>query len=338
MKILITGGCGFIGSNFLRHMLGKYPDYDLYNLDAMTYAGNLDNLKGIDSGRYHFIKGSINDEATVTDLLKTVDGVINFAAESHVDRSIENSRPFLDTNVIGLQVLLDAALKAKIKRFVHVSTDEVYGSLETGEGKFTETTPFDPNSPYAASKAAGDLLIKAFFKTYGFPVVTVRPSNNYGPYQFPEKFIPLMITNLLTGKPVPVYGQGTNVRDWLYVGDNCKAIDAVFHKGREGQAYNIGGDSERKNIEILHAVTETMNKSGAAKLTGEAAFKYVKDRPGHDFRYALDNTKITTELGWRPEKKIEDGLVDTIKWYMNNDWWWQALKKRLAAESEGFWK
>jgi dTDP-glucose 4,6-dehydratase len=338
MKILITGGCGFIGSNFIRHMLGKYPDYELYNLDAMTYAGNLDNLKGIDSDHYHFIKGSINDEVTVTDIIKTVDGVINFAAESHVDRSIENSRPFLDTNVIGLQVLLDAALKAKIKRFVHVSTDEVYGSLETGEGKFTESTPFDPNSPYAASKAAGDLLIKAFFKTYGFPVVTVRPSNNYGPYQFPEKFIPLMITNLLTGKPVPVYGQGTNVRDWLYVGDNCKAIDVVFHKGREGQAYNIGGDSERKNMEILHAVTETMNKSGAAKLTGEAAFKYVKDRPGHDFRYALDNAKITSELGWRPEKKIEDGLVDTINWYIENEWWWQALKKRLAAESEGFWK
>ncbi|KWT78204.1 dTDP-glucose 4,6-dehydratase [Candidatus Magnetominusculus xianensis] len=338
MKILVTGCCGFIGSNFVRYMLNKYPDYELYNLDALTYAGNLDNLKGVDSGRYHFVHGSIWDEAAVTELLKNVDGVINFAAESHVDRSIENSRPFLDTNVIGLQVLLDAALKAKVQRFVHVSTDEVYGSLETGDGKFTETTPFDPNSPYAASKAAGDLLIKAFYKTFGFPVITVRPSNNYGPYQYPEKFIPLMITNLLTGKPVPVYGQGTNVRDWLYVGDNCKAIDLVFHKGREGQSYNIGGDSERKNLEILHKVMEIMNESGAAKITGEAAFKYVKDRPGHDFRYALDNAKITAELGWRPEKKIEDGLVDTINWYIDNEWWWQSLKKRLAAESEGFWK
>ncbi|MBF0457748.1 MAG: dTDP-glucose 4,6-dehydratase [Nitrospirae bacterium] len=338
MKILVTGCCGFIGSNFVRYMLNKYPDYELYNLDCMTYAGNSDNLKGIDSERYHFVQGSIGDEEAVVRLLKVVDGVINFAAESHVDRSIENSRPFLETNVIGLQVLLDAALKAKIGRFVHVSTDEVYGSLETGDGKFTETTPFDPNSPYAASKAAGDLLIKAFFKTYGFPVITVRPSNNYGPYQFPEKFIPLMITNLLTGKPVPVYGQGTNVRDWLYVGDNCKAIDVVFHKGREGQAYNIGGDSERRNLEILHMVLDIMSKSGAAKLTGEAAFKYVKDRPGHDFRYALDNAKITTELGWRPEKRIEDGLANTIKWYIDNEWWWQSLKKRLAAESEGFWK
>ncbi|MBF0465605.1 MAG: dTDP-glucose 4,6-dehydratase [Nitrospirae bacterium] len=332
MKILVTGGCGFIGSNFIRHMLTKYPDYEIVNLDALTYAGNIDNLRDLDTKRLRTVTGSIVNADIVSSITKEVDAVVNFAAESHVDRSIENAKPFLETNIIGLQTLLDSAMKASnIKRFVHLSTDEVYGSLETEDGKFTETTPLDPRSPYSASKAAGDLLLRAYNKTYGYTAIMVRPSNNYGPRQFPEKLIPLMITNLMEGAPVPVYGEGANVRDWLFVLDNCEAIDTILHKGKDGEVYNVGGDCERKNIDIVKAALRVMGKD-------ESHIKYVKDRPGHDFRYALDNSKITRELGWKPTVKIEDGIVKTIEWYMENKWWWQPLKSRLTAESGGFWK
>ncbi|MBF0519386.1 MAG: dTDP-glucose 4,6-dehydratase [Nitrospirae bacterium] len=332
MKILVTGGCGFIGSNFIRHMLTKYPDYEIVNLDAMTYAGNIDNLRDLDTKRLRTVTGSIVNADIVNSITKEVDAVVNFAAESHVDRSIENAKPFLETNIIGLQTLLDVAMKASnIKRFVHLSTDEVYGSLETEDGKFTETTPLDPRSPYSASKAAGDLLLRAYNKTYGYTAIMVRPSNNYGPRQFPEKLIPLMITNLMEGAPVPVYGEGANVRDWLFVLDNCEAIDTILHKGKDGEVYNVGGDCERKNIDIVKAALRVMGKD-------ESHIKYVKDRPGHDFRYALDNSKITRELGWKPTVKIEDGIIKTIEWYRENQWWWQPLKSRLTAESGGFWK
>ncbi|QWR77588.1 dTDP-glucose 4,6-dehydratase [Candidatus Magnetomonas plexicatena] len=332
MKILVTGGCGFIGSNFIRHILTKYPDYEIINLDAMTYAGNMDNLKDLDTKRLRTVIGSIVNSNIVSSIIKEVDAVVNFAAESHVDRSIENAKPFLETNIIGLQTLLDLAMKSSnIKRFVHLSTDEVYGSLETDEGKFTETTPLDPRSPYSASKAAGDLLLNSYNKTYGYTAIMVRPSNNYGPRQFPEKLIPLMITNLMEGAPVPVYGEGANVRDWLFVLDNCEAIDTILHKGVDGEVYNVGGDCERKNIDIVRTALKVMGKD-------DSHIKYVKDRPGHDFRYALDNTKITRELGWKPTVKIEEGIVKTIEWYRENQWWWQPLKSRLKAESGGFWK
>ncbi|MEO5356199.1 MAG: dTDP-glucose 4,6-dehydratase [Nitrospirae bacterium YQR-1] len=332
MKILVTGGCGFIGSNFIRHMLGKYSDYEIINLDALTYAGNMDNLKDLDNKRLRTVTDSIVNEEVVGTLIKEVDAVVDFAAESHVDRSIANAKPFLQTNIIGLQTLLDAAMKApNIKRFVHLSTDEVYGSLETHDGKFTETTPLDPRSPYSASKAAGDLILQACNKTYGYGAILVRPSNNYGPYQFPEKLIPLMITNLMEGGSVPVYGKGENVRDWLFVLDNCAAIDTILHNGKDGEVYNVGGDCERKNIDIVKTTLGLMGKN-------ESHIKYVTDRPGHDFRYALDNTKITAELGWKPSVKFEEGIEKTIEWYKGNQWWWQPLKSRLSHESGGFWK
>ncbi|MBF0345539.1 MAG: dTDP-glucose 4,6-dehydratase [Nitrospirae bacterium] len=330
MKILVTGGCGFIGSNFIRYILNKYHDYEIVNLDALTYAGNVDNLKGMDVKRYQLVHDSVANGDTVNGLMKGVEAVVHFAAESHVDRSIDNAQPFLITNVIGVQVLLDAARKAGIKRFVHISTDEVYGSLETDDGLFTETTPLAPNSPYSASKGAADLLVHAYFKTYGFPVCTVRPSNNYGPYQFPEKLIPLMITNLIEGAPVPLYGEGKNVRDWFYVGDNCRAIDLVLHNGRGGQVYNAGGECEKKNIDIVELVLDIMGKDSSS-------ITYVKDRPGHDYRYAINNAKITSELGFKPEKPLRAGLELTVQWFRDNEWWWKPLKRRLVSESKGFW-
>ncbi|MBF0608417.1 MAG: dTDP-glucose 4,6-dehydratase [Candidatus Magnetobacterium sp. LHC-1] len=330
MRILVTGGCGFIGSNFIRHILDKYNDYEVINLDALTYAGNVNNLRDIDAKRYRFVHDSVASGDTVRGLIREVDAVVNFAAESHVDRSIEDAQPFLITNVMGVQVLLDASRKAGIKRFVHISTDEVYGSLETDEGVFTETTPLAPNSPYSASKGAADLLVHAYYKTYGFPVCTVRPSNNYGPYQFPEKFIPLMITNLIDGQPVPLYGEGQNVRDWFYVGDNCRAIDLVLHKGRGGQAYNAGGLCERRNIDIVEQVLDIMGKD-------RSAIRYVKDRPGHDYRYALSNDKIHAELGFTPQMQFRAGLEHTVQWFKDNQWWWRSLKERLVSESKGFW-
>jgi len=331
MRILITGGCGFIGSHFIRHLLNKYPAYSIINLDALTYAGNRENLRDSEGRKnYTFVKGKIEDGALVKDIVRDVDAIVHFAAESHVDRSIEDAQPFLMTNVIGTYTLLDAAKNALIKRFVHISTDEVYGALEE-EGKFTEDTPLRPNSPYAASKASADMLVRAYHETFGFPSLIARPSNNYGPYQYPEKLIPLMITNIFENMPVPVYGEGKNVRDWLFVEDNCGAIDMILHKGRTGEVYNVGGNAERRNIEIVRKVLEIMGKD-------EALITFVKDRPGHDYRYALDNSKIERDLGWKPSTDIEAGLAKTVDWYRNNEWWWRPLKEKLSSESRGFWE
>ncbi|UCG41757.1 MAG: dTDP-glucose 4,6-dehydratase [candidate division WOR-3 bacterium] len=330
MSILVTGGMGFIGSNFIRYMLGHRADCEVINLDALTYAGNLANLQDFEGNAgYRFIHGRIEDTGLVYKAMSEVEAVVHFAAESHVDRSIDDAAPFITTNVLGTHVLLDAALKAGVRRFVHVSTDEVYGALGK-EGKFTEATPFRPRSPYSASKAAGDLLAQAFWETHKLPVMVVRPSNNYGPYQFPEKLIPVMVTNLVEGRKVPVYAKGENVRDWLHVEDCCRAIEMVLDKGRPGDAYNVGGESEKRNIDVVKMVVEQMGQ-------GEDAIEYVSDRPGHDFRYALDNAKIRHELGWHPVVRFEDGLRRTVDWYREHPEWWQPLKKRLARESKGFW-
>lgn len=331
MKVLVTGGCGFIGSNFIRYLLRKYPSCKVINLDALTYAANQDNLRDIASeSRYRFIHGRIEDAGVVSDAMSGFDLIVNFAAESHVDRSIVNAQPFLMTNVIGLQVLINAARRKGIQRFIHISTDEVYGSLETDDGYFTEETPLSPNSPYSASKAAGDLLIRSYVVTYGFPAIIVRPSNNYGPYQFPEKLIPLMITNLIDGKEVPLYGEGMNVRDWLYVEDTCSAIDVIMSSGAAGGIYNVGGGSRRKNIEVARKVLSLMGRD-------EDAIRYVPDRPGHDYRYAVDFAKLRREFGWSPEVGFENGIEMTLNWYKENEWWWRPLKERLKAESRGFW-
>lgn len=330
MKILITGGCGFIGSNFIRHITNKYPAYEVINLDALTYAGNPDNLKDIKAeSPYRFVKGKVEDMSLVKNLASGVDCVVHFAAESHVDRSIMDAEPFLLTNVIGTYKMLEAARTASVRKFIHISTDEVYGALGE-EGKFTEDTSLMPNSPYSASKASGDMLVRAYNETFGFPAIIVRPSNNYGPFQFPEKLIPLMITNLFENKQVPVYGEGQNVRDWLFVEDNCRAIDVVMHKGKGGEIYNVGGDSETRNIDVVRKVLSLMGK-------GEEAITYVKDRPGHDYRYALDNSKIERELGWKPSVDIDAGIEKTVRWYRDNEWWWKPLKERLSSESKGFW-
>lgn len=330
MKIFITGGCGFIGSNFIRYILRKYHDYRIVNLDSLTYAGNPENLKDLrDNSRYTFVHGRIEDRRLIKDIIKEVDCIVHFAAESHVDRSILDVQPFIRTNIAGTVSILDSIRDSSIQRFIHISTDEVYGSLGE-DGRFTEQTPLRPNSPYAASKAAADLMVRAYYETYKIPAIIVRPSNNYGPYQFPEKFIPLMITNLLKNKSIPIYGKGSNVRDWLFVEDNCRAIDLILHKGRLGEVYNVGGNSERRNIDVAKAVLRIMGK-------GEEMITFVKDRPGHDFRYALDCSKTEKELGWYPETGIEEGLKKTVQWYMNNEWWWEPLKERLVKESKGFW-
>lgn len=330
MKILITGGCGFIGSNFIRYILRKYHDYRIVNLDALTYAGNPENLKDLrDNSRYTFVHGRIEDRGLIKDIIKEVDCIVHFAAESHVDRSILDVQPFIETNIAGTVSILDSIRDSSIQRFIHISTDEVYGSLGE-DGRFTEQTSLKPNSPYAASKAGADLMVRAYYETYKIPAIIVRPSNNYGPYQFPEKFIPLMITNLLKDKSIPIYGKGSNVRDWLFVEDNCRAIDLILHRGRLGEVYNVGGNSEMKNIDVAKAVLRIMVK-------GEEMITFVKDRPGHDFRYALDCSKIEKELGWYPETGIGEGLKKTVQWYMNNKWWWEPLKERLVKESKGFW-
>lgn len=319
-SVFVTGGAGFIGSNFVRYFLEAHPGVRLVNFDKLTYAGNLENLHDIrDHRSYQFVRGDICDREAVLAAMKNAgcDTVVHFAAESHVDRSIMGAAVFVTTNVLGTQVLLDAARELRVARFLHVSTDEVYGSLGA-TGLFTEETPLHPNSPYAASKAGSDLLVLAAAHTFGFPAVVTRCSNNYGPYQFPEKLIPLMIANAVDGKPLPVYGQGLNVRDWLYVEDHCKAIDAVLARGRAGEAYNIGGNNEWKNIDIVRLLLRQLGKP-------ESLITYVKDRPGHDLRYAIDAARIHRELGWEPSVTFEEGIAKTIQWYMANQPWWRRI-------------
>lgn len=326
MKLLVTGGAGFIGSNFVLYMLKQHPGYQIINVDALTYAGNLENLKSIESNPNHtFVKADITDVQKMNELIgQDVDAVVNFAAESHVDRSILEPDVFVKTNVLGTQVLLDAAKKHNVTKFVQVSTDEVYGSL--GEtGLFTEDTPLQPNSPYSASKAGGDLLVRAYHETFGLSVNITRCSNNYGPYQFPEKLIPLMISKALADEQLPIYGDGLNIRDWLYVEDHCSAIDLVLHKGRNGEVYNIGGNNERTNVHIVTTILEQLGKS-------ESLITYVKDRPGHDRRYGIDPTKTMTELGWKPKHSFETGIKETIAWYLRNKEWWTRIQSGAYQE------
>lgn len=320
MKILVTGGAGFIGSNLLHYLHEKYPDYSLINLDKLTYAGNLENLKDLEGKpNYRFVKADICDRAAVEPLFQEgLDGVLHLAAESHVDRSITDPDIFITTNVLGTGVLLDMVRKYKVPRYVQISTDEVYGSLGP-TGYFTEETPLAPNSPYSASKASADFLVRAAYHTFGLPVMITRCSNNYGPYQFPEKLIPLMISNALEGKELPVYGDGLNVRDWLHVLDHCRGIDAVFHHGKPGEVYNIGGHNEQSNINIVKLILKELGKP-------ESLIKYVTDRPGHDRRYAIDAAKIRRELGWEPSIRFEDGIKSTIHWYLEHRDWWAKIK------------
>jgi len=321
MKLIVTGGCGFIGSNFILHMLESYPDVQIVNLDLLTYAGNLENLQDAKKyGQRHiFVRGDITDMDLVDSLLQDgPDAVINFAAESHVDRSIMDSSAFVRTNVLGTQVLLDACRRHGVKRFVQISTDEVYGSLGS-EGVFTEMNPLAPNSPYAASKAAADLLVRSYHKTFGMDVLITRCSNNYGPFQFPEKLIPLMITNAVCDSRLPVYGDGLNVRDWIHVQDHCRAIDLVLRKGSSGEVYNIGAENEVPNLEIVRHILKRLEKP-------ESLIKFVKDRPGHDRRYAMDASKLRTELGWKPRIDFQTGMDETVLWYLEHEEWWRRIK------------
>ncbi len=320
-KILVTGGCGFIGSEFVRRQLATYPEVTIVNLDALTYAGNIENLDAIARDpRYAFVHGDIADRPTIARLLSEsrFDAVVNFAAESHVDRSLLDSGPFVRTNVCGTQVLLDECRQAKVPRFVQVSTDEVYGSLGP-TGAFTEETPVAPNSPYSASKAAADMLVRAYHHSFDFPAIITRCSNNYGPFQFPEKLLPLFITNLLANQQVPVYGTGQNVRDWIHVSDHCRGIDAALRRGRAGEVYNFGGRTEKTNLEITHLLLDLLEKP-------RTLIRYVTDRPGHDLRYAIDCSKAERELNWQPEVAFSDGLRDTIEWYRRNGVWVDRIK------------
>lgn len=322
-NLLVTGGAGFIGSNFVHFMLEKYPEYKIVNLDLLTYAGNIHNLDDIkDNPNHIFVQGNITNRELVKHLVleHDIDAFVNFAAESHVDRSILNPSIFVETNVQGTLALLDVAKEMNIKKYLQVSTDEVYGSLGA-EGYFTETTPLAPNSPYSASKTSADLLVRAYYETYDMNVNITRCSNNYGPYHFPEKLIPLMIGNAMDGKNLPIYGDGENVRDWLHVYDHCQAIDLVLHKGKKGEVYNVGGHNERTNNQIVDIVIEKLNASPELKT-------YVEDRLGHDKRYAIDPTKLETELGWKPKYTFETGIVETIDWYLANEDWWRPLQQR----------
>jgi len=320
-RLIITGGCGFIGSNFIRDQLARYPEQSVVNIDKLTYAGNPENLSDVERDpRYKFERGDICDAKFVNSVIGSgpVDAVVNFAAESHVDRSILDSGPFIQTNVIGTQILLDACRKANVKRYVQVSTDEVYGSLGP-TGLFTEETPIAPNSPYSASKASADLLVRAYWHTFHFPAVTTRCSNNYGPYQFPEKIIPLFIANLCENKSVPVYGKGENVRDWIHVLDHCRGIDAALRNGRDGEIYNFGGHQEIKNIDLTLTLLELLGKP-------QSLIEYVKDRPGHDLRYAIDCSKAERELGWKPQIDFRNGIRETIDWYLSHTEWVRRVR------------
>ena len=333
MNIIVTGGAGFIGSNFIFHMLKKYPDYRIICLDSLTYAGNLSTLEPVmDNPNFRFVKASITDRDAVYKLFEEEhpDMIVNFAAESHVDRSIENPQVFLDTNIIGTSVLMDACRKYGIKRYHQVSTDEVYGDLPIDRPDlfFTEETPIHTSSPYSSSKAGADLLVLAYHRTYGLPVSISRCSNNYGPYHFPEKLIPLCIANALADKELPVYGTGENVRDWLYVEDHCKAIDLIIHNGRVGEVYNVGGHNEKANIDIVKIILKELGKP-------ESLITFVGDRKGHDMRYAIDPTKIHSELGWLPETKFEDGIKKTIKWYLENKEWWETI---ISGEYQNYYE
>ncbi len=333
MTILVTGGAGFIGSNFVYHMLGKYPEYKILCVDCLTYAGNMSTLaEAMKNSNFKFFKTNICDRKAIYEIFETEkpDIVVNFAAESHVDRSIENPEVFLQTNILGTQVMMDACRKYGITRYHQVSTDEVYGDLplDRPDMFFTEDTPIHTSSPYSASKASADLLVQAYHRTFGLPVTISRCSNKYGPYHFPEKLIPLMIANALNDKPLPVYGEGLNVRDWLYVEDHCKAIDLIIHKGRVGEVYNIGGHNEMRNIDIVKLICKHLNKS-------ESLITYVTDRKGHDMRYAIDPTKIHSELGWLPETRFADGLKKTIDWYLDNKEWWETI---ISGEYQNYYE
>lgn len=345
-RVMVTGGAGFIGSNFIRYILRRHSGWRVINLDKLTYAGNPANLKDVQSDlRYQFVKGDIADRKLMDRLFKEeeVDAILNFAAESHVDRSILDASPFIETNVKGTQALLEVARQYPLERFIQISTDEVYGSL--GEtGKFMEESPLQPNSPYAASKAAADLLCWAYHKAYGLPIIITRSSNNYGPYQFPEKLIPLLIRNALNGKELPVYGEGTNVRDWLYVEDNCRAIDLVLQEGRIGEVYNIGGSCEKKNIEVVELICDVLEeklrqsprlRTHDSRL--DELIEFIADPRGaaHDFRYALDCSKIKKELGWKPQHDFEEGLKRTIEWYLENQDW---LEKLITGEYQEYYE
>ena len=322
-KILVTGGAGFIGGNFVHYMVNKYPEYMIVNLDALTYAGNLETLKPVeDKPNYKFVKGDIADREFIFDLFRKekFDIVVNFAAESHVDRSVEDPGIFVKTNIVGTQVLLDASKEFGVERYHQVSTDEVYGDLPLDRKDlfFTESTPLNPSSPYSASKASADLLVNAYYRTFGLPTTISRCSNNYGPYHFPEKLIPLIISRALVDKSIPVYGKGDNIRDWLYVEDHCVAIDLIIHKGKVGEVYNIGGHNEKTNLEVVKTILKELGKS-------EDLIKFVNDRPGHDKRYAIDPIKIKNELGWQPTTKFDEGIKLTIKWYLENKKWWENI-------------
>jgi len=317
MKLLVTGGAGFIGSNFIRHILNKYPDYHITNLDKLTYAGNLDNLKDIDGrANYQFFKGDICDPKVVSEAVHGMDAIVNFAAETHVDRSILEPGSFIQTDVYGTYVLLEAVKAHGIQRYIQISTDEVYGSI--GQGSFTEASPVMPSSPYSASKAGSDMLVHSYWKTFHLPVIITRSSNNYGPYQYPEKLIPLFITNALEDKPLPLYGDGLNVRDWIYVTDNCAAVDLVLHRGQEGEIYNIGGGNERTNVEITEIILRELGKP-------KDLIKRVKDRAGHDRRYSIDSSRVVS-MGFEPQYGFEEAMQNTVRWYRENEWWWKKVK------------
>lgn len=324
MKLLITGGAGFMGSNFIRYILEAYPNYEIVNLDKLTYAGNLDNLRDVENDpRYKFIKGDICNQKLMEEISKGVEAIINFAAETHVDRSILSSREFVITDVVGTQTLLEVVRKNKIPKMIQISTDEVYGSIK--EGAFTEESTLLPNSPYAASKAGADLLCRAYFETYKTPVIVVRSVNFYGPYQYPEKIIPLFVTNLLEGKKVPLYGRGLNVRTWIYTEDYCRILDLILHKGRVGEIYNVGTNDETPNIDLARIILRYLDED-------DSFIEYVKDRPGHDWRYFLDWSKIKKEFGWEPKMSFEEGIKKTIGWYKENEWWWRKLKATKFKE------